>query len=51
MIRMVIPDSGPPISLGKVDRMDLIDRFECPIIITDVVQMEESRTVLMTPPT
>ena len=40
MIRMVIPDSGPLISLGKIDRMDLIDRFKCPIIITDVVQME-----------
>lgn len=40
MIRMVIPDSGPLISFGKIDRMDLIDRFKCPIIITDVVQME-----------
>lgn len=37
---MVTPDSGPLISFGKIDRMDLIGRLKRPIIITDVVQME-----------
>lgn len=40
MIRLVIPDSGPLISLARIDRLDLIDRFRCPILITDVVEME-----------
>jgi hypothetical protein len=40
MIRLVIPDSGPLISLARIGRLDLIDRFRCPILITDVVEME-----------
>jgi hypothetical protein len=40
MIRLVIPDSGPLISLAKIDRLDLLERFKCQIIITDVVAME-----------
>jgi hypothetical protein len=42
MIRLVVPDSGPLISLARIDRLDLIDRFKCPIVITDVVEMEIS---------
>ncbi|MFX4300172.1 hypothetical protein [Pseudosulfitobacter pseudonitzschiae] len=40
MIRIVIPDSGPLMSLAKVDRLDLLDRFKCPIIVTDAVKFE-----------
>ena len=40
MIRLVIPDSGPFISLAKIDRLDLLDRFKCPITIIDVVKKE-----------
>ena len=40
MLRLVIPDSGPLISLVRIGRLDLVDRFRCPILITDVVEME-----------
>ena len=40
MIRLVIPDSGPLISLAKIDRLDLLDRIKCPITIIDVVKKE-----------
>ncbi len=44
MIRFVIPDTGPLISLARPDRLDLIDRFRCPILITDVVTTEPAST-------
>ncbi len=37
---IVIPDSGPLISLGRIDRLDLLDRFRCSILITDMVAEE-----------
>ena len=40
MIKLVFLDSGPLISLAKVDRLDILDNFNCPIIITDVVKIE-----------
>jgi hypothetical protein len=32
MLDLVIPDSGPLITLGSVDRLDLINRFKCGIL-------------------
>lgn len=40
MIKVLIPDSGPLISLAKINRLDILDRFKCPILITDVVEIE-----------
>ncbi|MCY4261263.1 MAG: hypothetical protein OXC91_13500 [Rhodobacteraceae bacterium] len=40
MITVVIPDTGPLISLARADRLDLIDRFNSPILIADAVAME-----------
>ncbi|MYF88771.1 MAG: hypothetical protein F4186_05060 [Boseongicola sp. SB0676_bin_33] len=35
-----MPDTGPLISLGLVGRLDLIDRFDSQILITDAVRTE-----------
>jgi hypothetical protein len=43
MLDLVIPDSGPLITLGSVDRLDLIDRFRCGILIADMVGYEIER--------
>ena len=40
MISAVVPDAGPLISLGLVGRLDLIDRFNSQILITDAVRTE-----------
>lgn len=40
---LVIPDSGPLISLGRINRLDLLDRFNCPIVIADVAVNEVLR--------
>lgn len=40
MIEVVIPDSGPLISLARINRLDLIDRFNSRILITDAVEIE-----------
>ncbi|MCY3879042.1 MAG: hypothetical protein OXF74_07670 [Rhodobacteraceae bacterium] len=37
MIAVVLPDTGPLISLARVD---LLDRFNCQILITDAVKLE-----------
>ncbi len=42
-VELAIPDSGPLISLGRIDRLDLLDRFNCPIVITDMVAGEVLR--------
>ena len=42
-LELAIPDSGPLISLGRVERLDLLDRFDCPIVITDMVADEVLR--------
>ena len=42
-LELVIPDSGPLISLGRIERLDLLDRFNCPIVITDMVADEVLR--------
>jgi hypothetical protein len=43
MLDLVIPDSGPLITLGSIDRLDLIDRFRCGILIADMVGYEIER--------
>jgi hypothetical protein len=43
MLDLVIPDSGPLITLGSVNRLDLIDRFRCGILIADMVGYEIER--------
>jgi predicted nucleic acid-binding protein len=43
MIRLLIPESGPLISLARVDRLDLIDRFDGQIILPDAVAIEVTR--------
>ena len=40
MIELVIPDTGPLISLARIDRLDLVDRFNSQILITDAVEVE-----------
>ena len=42
-LELAIPDSGPLISLGRVARLDLLNRFNCPIVITDMVADEVLR--------
>ena len=42
-LELVIPDSGPLMSLGRMNRLDLLDRFNCPIVITDMVVDEVLR--------
>ena len=34
MIAVVMPDTGPLISLARIGRLDLIDRFKSQILIT-----------------
>ncbi|MCJ2073332.1 hypothetical protein MKK75_31870 [Methylobacterium sp. J-030] len=43
MLDLVIPDSGPLITLALVDRLDLLDRFRCPILVTDMIHAELTR--------
>jgi hypothetical protein len=43
MLDLVIPDSGPLITLGVIGRLDLIDRFNCGIVIADMVGHEIRR--------
>jgi hypothetical protein len=43
MLDLVIPDSGPLITLGTINRLDLLDRFNCGILIADMVEIEIRR--------
>jgi hypothetical protein len=43
MLDPVIRDSGPLITLGSVDRLDLIDRFRSGILIADMVGYDIER--------
>ena len=38
-LELAIPDSGPLISLGRMARLDLLDRFDCPIVITGMIRL------------
>lgn len=40
MIAVVMPDTGPLISLARIGRLDLLDRFRSQILFTDAVQVE-----------
>ena len=40
MIETVIPDTGPIISLARIDRLDLLDGFDSQILVTDAVEFE-----------
>lgn len=40
MLDLVIPDAGPLITFGLIDRLDLLDRFDCAIVVTDMVAAE-----------
>jgi hypothetical protein len=39
-VDLIIPDSGPLISLAHANRLDLIEVFDRPIIIADIVKLE-----------
>lgn len=39
-VDLIIPDSGPLISLAYADRLDLIEVFDRPIIIADIAKLE-----------
>lgn len=39
-VDLIIPDSGPLISLAHADRLDLLNVFERPVAILDVVKIE-----------
>jgi hypothetical protein len=43
VLDLVIPDSGPLITFGLVNRLDLLDRFKCAIMIADMVSYEVLR--------
>lgn len=43
MLELVVPDSGPLISLALLDRLDLLEKFTCAIVVTDMVQYEVER--------
>ena len=43
MLELVIPDTGPLITFGSIGRFDLIDRFNCAIVLTDYVFHEVAR--------
>jgi hypothetical protein len=43
MLDLVIPDSGPLITFALIDRLDLLDRFTCAIVVTDMVAEEVLR--------
>jgi hypothetical protein len=43
MLDLVIPDTGPLITFGVIDRLDLLDRFKCPILVTDMINAEVTR--------
>ncbi|MCJ2093592.1 hypothetical protein MKK67_14000 [Methylobacterium sp. J-072] len=43
MLDLVIPDTGPLITLALIDRLDLLDRFRCPILVTDMIHAELTR--------
>lgn len=43
MLDLVVPDCGPLISLALLDRLDLLDRFTCAIVVTDMVRYELER--------
>lgn len=43
MLDLVIPDTGPLITLGLVGRFDLLERFRCPILVTDMIHAEVTR--------
>ncbi|MXX88312.1 MAG: hypothetical protein F4Y68_03545 [Boseongicola sp. SB0665_bin_10] len=49
MISVVMPDSGPLISLALAGRLDLLDRFNSQILITDVVKIELLEAPFQTP--
>lgn len=34
---IAIPDAGPVIALGRIGRIDLLDQFNCQILLTDMV--------------
>ncbi|HMK89240.1 MAG TPA: hypothetical protein VK446_06360 [Methylocystis sp.] len=40
MLDLVIPDAGPLITFALIDRLDLLDRFNCAVMITDMVSEE-----------
>lgn len=39
-VDLIIPDSGPLISLAHADRLDLLEVFDRPIVIADIVKLE-----------
>jgi hypothetical protein len=39
-VDLIIPDSGPLISLAHANRLDLIEVFDRPIVIADIVKLE-----------
>ena len=43
MLELVVPDSGPLIGLALIDRLDLLEKFSCAILVTDMVRYEVER--------
>ena len=43
MLDLAIPDSGPLITFGLLNKLDLLDRFKCAILVTDMVLEEVLR--------
>ncbi len=49
MIKVVLPDSGPLISLALAGRLDLLEGFKGQLIISDVVAYEATQGTTSTP--
>lgn len=43
MLDLAIPNSGPLITFGLLNKLDLLDRFKCAILVTDMVLEEVLR--------
>jgi hypothetical protein len=43
VLDLAIPDTGPLITFALLGRLDLLDRFKCPILVTDMVSEEVLR--------
>lgn len=39
-VDLIIPDAGPLISLAHAGRLDLIEVFDRPVVVLDIVRLE-----------
>ena len=44
-LELAIPDSGPLVSSGRMNRLNILDRFDCQVVIADMVASEVLRRI------